>query len=203
MGRCTHCSNKAAFMMSMCDDCIRAAEKRDRTGTTQPDTGHSPAPSVEEPASSYSMLGWIVFISGIVWLTWALNLDTTVSVGTTPFGGYGLPSEMHNIGLMNRKQNLVIASSLTILIGVAFIAIGAVRRPLAGGHPNPGQTQVAKDSPPVTRPCPFCAEPLRPQAILCRWCQRDVPAQGPTAASSPRADGGIETHAADRILGRG
>lgn len=26
------------------------------------------------------------------------------------------------------------------------------------------------------RPCPWCAEPIRPAAVLCRFCGRDVPA---------------------------
>jgi hypothetical protein len=26
------------------------------------------------------------------------------------------------------------------------------------------------------RPCPFCAEPIQPSAVVCRFCRRDVPA---------------------------
>ena len=26
------------------------------------------------------------------------------------------------------------------------------------------------------RPCPFCAEPIQPKAVVCRFCNREVPA---------------------------
>lgn len=29
--------------------------------------------------------------------------------------------------------------------------------------------------PPRRRPCPFCAEPIQPSAVLCRFCNREVP----------------------------
>ncbi len=29
--------------------------------------------------------------------------------------------------------------------------------------------------PPRRRPCPFCAEPIQPTAVLCRFCGREVP----------------------------
>ncbi|MEW6543473.1 MAG: hypothetical protein AB1411_07670 [Nitrospirota bacterium] len=28
--------------------------------------------------------------------------------------------------------------------------------------------------PPARRPCPFCAEPIKPLAVVCRFCGRDV-----------------------------
>ena len=35
------------------------------------------------------------------------------------------------------------------------------------------------------RPCPFCAEPIQPSAIVCRFCGRDVPAMTEGAGLPP------------------
>jgi hypothetical protein len=39
------------------------------------------------------------------------------------------------------------------------------------------------------RPCPFCAEPIQPSAIVCRFCGRDVPAvtEGPGLPPATKA----------------
>jgi hypothetical protein len=43
--------------------------------------------------------------------------------------------------------------------------------------------------PPRRRPCPFCAEPIQPSAVVCRFCGRDVPSAtaGPGLPTTTKA----------------
>lgn len=44
------------------------------------------------------------------------------------------------------------------------------------------------------RKCPFCAENIKPQAVVCPHCQRDLPSPKPKAQSSPatKRTGGVD-----------
>ena len=55
--------------------------------------------------------GIIILIIGIIIGIYALSMDTSVKVN---YGGnsYGMPERVNNLGLMNKKQNLLIVSGL-------------------------------------------------------------------------------------------
>ena len=99
---------------------------------------------------------WIVAV-GIMAVMAALALDTTNN-------GY------HNIGLMSEKQNLVILSIAITIIGVIVIGFGSEKAPAPIGK-SAVSTNVG---PSGSRACPFCAEMVRPQAILCRFCNSKI-----------------------------
>ena len=63
------------------------------------------------------LAGWIVLGVGAGGLIWALSLDTSVSVGSPLLG----VERVNNVGLMNQKQNLVIAFAVGAVIGVLLV----------------------------------------------------------------------------------
>lgn len=70
--------------------------------------------------------------------------------------------------------------------GVGWFLIGLLLGPFAfllslgvsprGGGPRPDATVIDCDSTDVDmRSCPFCAETIRKEAVVCRYCRRDIP----------------------------
>lgn len=100
--------------------------------------------------------GIFLIIIGVIWAIIAFSASTTVSTG---FG------EVNNIGLMNDRQNHLIFSGLTILIGVILFGFGsASAQSSANSNISQGRTS-----------CPFCAEDIRQEAKICKHCGKDIP----------------------------
>lgn len=73
-------------------------------------------------ASSAGLRGFgiILLVVGLCGLVWALNLDASVA---TEYG-----TRINNIGLLNDKQNYLIASGVAALIGLLLVLAGRERR---------------------------------------------------------------------------
>lgn len=67
-------------------------------------------------------------------------------------------------------------SSVVFLgLGIAGAAIAGVSfLVLVSTMGSPRETGRPSTNGPSFRPCPFCAEPIRQAAVLCRYCGRDV-----------------------------
>lgn len=63
-----------------------------------------------------------------------------------------------------RRQQAQIATAVAMGTAIATSGTAGSGRPLG---PPP--------LPPTERPCPWCAELIKPAAIICRFCGRDVP----------------------------
>ena len=67
-----------------------------------------------------------------------------------------------------------------LLITICIFAVSwtLLWRPLMGNPKALAENfdQLHEPAPPQTRPCPFCAEDIKPAAIVCKHCGRDVPA---------------------------
>lgn len=104
--------------------------------------------------------GILALIVGLIAVIGAMAMDVSVSTG--------MGRRVNNIGLMAQQQNYLIIGALVALAGLLMT--------IFGGKKQMTSQQIAsimesKDS----RPCPFCAEPIKHAAIKCKHCQADVP----------------------------
>jgi hypothetical protein len=67
---------------------------------------------------------------------------------------------VHNLSLAAQQQNYLLLGGILLLVGVGLL--------------------ISKPQTPQTlRNCPFCAEMIQPDALVCRFCQRDLPPPTP------------------------
>jgi len=67
------------------------------------------------------VIGILILIGGVIALFRSLGIDTSVETGIS---GFGLPSRVNNLGLMNQKQNYIIVSCVALVIGVGVSLCG-------------------------------------------------------------------------------
>lgn len=105
--------------------------------------------------------GWkldkILIFIGAVGLIFAFFMDTSV---LTESGG-----RVNNLGLMNDKQNYLIISGILLSIGVILNISNKrnIQNHIAETAPDENQNKT----------CPYCAEKIKLQAKICRFCNRD------------------------------
>lgn len=108
--------------------------------------------------------GVLLLIVGILALIGAMSMDVSVSTGI---------GRVNNIGLMADRQNFTVVGGL--------IAIGGLLMFIFGGRRSANEHAADSLNSRDVRPCPFCAEPIKPAAIKCKHCGADVPSVAPVA----------------------
>lgn len=139
--------------------------------------------STTSTTSPWNIFGGILLALGIVVLIYFVAVfDTTVSVSdvSSQLGldtsSYNLGiGRVNNIGLMNDQRNGIIVAVLMLVGGGALIVVGAMQK-------GPTAAPVAVAATPITvaatsdeRKCPYCAETIKAEAIICRFCNRNIP----------------------------
>lgn len=99
-------------------------------------------------------IGIVLLVLGAITFLVGFNIDTSVS---TPIG------RVNNIGLMSKQQNMIIFAGVLAIIGTIFTALAGKNR------------QNIPESGSMTRACPFCAETVKVEARICRFCQKELP----------------------------
>lgn len=93
---------------------------------------------------------------------------------TTNFG-----MRVHNVGLMNDRQNLIFFAGVLLIVGTILFALAEKNKQRSLTHE--GNSCPSNN----TRKCPFCAEFIKSEAIICRFCQKDLP---PISEITPAQD---------------
>jgi hypothetical protein len=118
------------------------------------------SPRRGEP-SSLSIIGLLLVIGGLIAVAYfMLVFDTSV-----PVGEYGI-DRVNNIGLLRDQQNGIIGGIVAAVVGGVLMFIAHSR----GDFPVSAKTAPASDD----RKCPHCAETIKADAVICRFCNRDV-----------------------------
>ena len=112
-------------------------------------------------------LGIFLVVAGIIWALIAFNMDTTVTTESQSYGSgeyaIDVPSmTVNNLGLMETRRNNLMFAGLTILVGVVLVGFGSLSKKSAATDTG-------------LKACPFCAEPIQPTALKCRYCNTDLP----------------------------
>ncbi len=125
-------------------------------------------------------IGIVLIALGAFFLFRYYHMDTTVTTEAKDFGyGITVPSvTVNNLGLMEERRNGMTMSGIAILIGVILFVAGTMQETNNSGAPirtadiDPTTSISVEHS---TRKCPFCAEEIKAEAVVCRFCNRDVP----------------------------
>lgn len=114
-------------------------------------------------------VGLIIIVLGLLGLCFSYSMNTTVTTESKSLGyGIEVPSmTVNNIGLIEDRRNAMLVSGIATIIGVILFVAGTLQE----GKIEPLSTYTN-----YHRKCPFCAELIKEDAVICRFCNRDLPA---------------------------
>ncbi len=96
-------------------------------------------------------IGYILMGVGLIAMLCAMSMDVSVST----YAG-----RVNNIGLMSERQNYLIFSGFIFIGGVILAIFGSKSDTVSGS----GNVK-----------CEYCAELIKPDAVICKHCGKDVP----------------------------
>ena len=103
-----------------------------------------------------TLWGMTVLAIGIIWEVIAFNMDISVK------SGYGWERErVANLSLIANRQAHMMLAGLVILVGAILTAAGYMQQ----------NTKILGSS---RRTCPYCAEKIKSEAKICRYCHQPV-----------------------------
>lgn len=110
-------------------------------------------------------IGILLTIIGLGWLIYAFNMETTVQVPKVGLFELGY-SRVHNLEMAEERRTQLMFGALALLIGVGMTGFSLRDR--------------SSESKPIImnndeKKCPYCAEYIKSEAKLCRFCGKEQP----------------------------
>lgn len=127
-------------------------------------------------------LGICLIIAGAIWGIIAFNMKTSIETERRTIGSgiysLNIPSQsVHNLDLADQRRNHLIGAGITLLSGVLLFGFGSTLsvKETSQVPPVSNNQKSVVDMQDTNRKCPFCAETIKQEAVVCRFCNRDVP----------------------------
>ena len=121
-----------------------------------------------------NFVGWILI--GVSVIIWIVDLVTVCTNKWTHNGVY-LGDEQSNNTKYNVNYNINLNKNENEVVGL----VGNLNHPL---HIAPNKNVIESHS--QTKKCPFCAEEIKFEAILCRFCGKEIVNEKPNQITEPQ-----------------
>jgi hypothetical protein len=130
--------------------------------------------------------GIIILIIGVALIIISPNLLFTETVGRDRV--FGFP--------VTQTTDL---RNMAMFFGVVLLIVGGITSALGFSIKDVG---TSRQQPVGLKPCPFCAELIKKEAKVCRFCQRDLPAVNNEPKALPQAQNPLAVKAPSEIFDR-